>query len=135
METRVDRQNDPNKRHFSFTLLGKRATKELFLEPLAAYIADNLDPPGGLAEALREVPAIELAQAALVPMLHGAMTDWQTVRPSDIRTDDVDPHGSKRELCFTVRQYLHCLLAHKQLLKEGRPDLARALQRPPQRAL
>jgi DNA-dependent RNA polymerase len=132
METRIDRQNDPNRRHFSFTLLGKRATKELFLEPLAAHIAANLDPPGGLAEALRKVPAIELAQAALVPMLHGAMTDWQTVRPGDSRIDDdVDRHGSRRELCFTVGQYLHCLLAHKQLLKEGRPDLARGLQRPP----
>ena len=133
METRVDRQNDLSKRHFSLTPLGRRATKELFLEPLADHIAANLDPPGGLAEALRQVPAIELAQAALVPMLHGTMTDWQTVRPGNSKIDDnVDQHGSRRELCFTVGQYLHCLLVHKQLLKEGRPDLARALQRPPQ---
>jgi hypothetical protein len=133
METRVDRQNDLDKHHFSLTPLGKRATKELFLEPLAAHIAADHNPPGGLAEALKQVPAIELAQAALVPMLHGAMTNWQTLQPGDSRiNNDGDPHGSRRELCFTVGQYLHCLLVHKQLLKEGRPDLARALQRPPQ---
>jgi hypothetical protein len=111
-------------KHFTDTPVGARANK-FFIGPLADHLGSVLDQaPGGLADALKQVPPKELGQTVLNPLLHKILTHWE----------GFDPQQARRELCHLVGKNLHALFFYKSLMKQGRVALATSLtKRPPKR--
>jgi DNA-dependent RNA polymerase len=114
MGRRFDRRHKlklPSQRrgkHYSATPTG-RVTIKTFTKPLAEHLTTVLDKaPGHLAPVLRQVPPEELAQTALLPLLHSLAIGWQD-----------SSRDWRRETAERVGRNLHDLLTLKALLKQG----------------
>ena len=131
--TRRNRLKVPGKRggrHLSETPVGKRVIAA-FMEPLVERLKGDIDPPGGLAETLKSVPPEDLAQAVLVPLLHGIFTVWRDERRGKKSST------ARQNLSIAVGRYLHTLLVRQKLLTAGdvpgRQRMLSDLSRKPQR--
>jgi len=110
-------------RHLSETPVGKRVIAD-FMKPLVERLKGDIDPPGRLAETLKSVPPEDLAQAVLVPLLHGIFTVWRDERRGKKSST------ARQNLSVAVGQYLHTLLVRQELLTpaaDGIPGLQRML--------
>ena len=108
-------------RHLSETPVGKRVIAK-FKKPLVERLKDNIDPPGRLAETLKAIPPEDLAEAILVPFLHGMFTVWRDERKGKKSSP------ARQNLSATVGQYVHTLLVRHKLLTDGEvPDRKKLL--------
>jgi hypothetical protein len=102
-------------RHLSETPVGKKVIAE-FTKPLVERLTGlDLDPPGGLADTLAALPPEDLAQAILVPFLHGVFTAWGDKRKSKQKKSST----ARQRLSIAVGQYIHVLLVRRKLLTDG----------------
>jgi hypothetical protein len=77
---------------------------------LVERLKGDIDPPGRLAETLKAVPPDDLAQAVLVPLLHGIFTVWRDERKGKKSST------ARQNLSVAVGQYVHTLLVRQKLL-------------------
>ena len=132
--TRRNRLKIPGKRrsgrHLSETPVGKQVIAE-FMKPMVDRLKKGIDPPGNLANAVKTIPPEDLAQAVLVPLLHGIFIVWRDERKGKKSST------ARQNLSVAVGQYLHTLLVRHKLLTDGevpdRQKLLASLSRKPRR--
>jgi DNA-directed RNA polymerase len=132
--TRRNRLKIPGKRrsgrHLSETPVGKQVIAQ-FMKPMVDRLKKGIDPPGNLANAVKTIPPEDLAQAVLVPLLHGIFIVWRDERKGKKSST------ARQNLSVAVGQYLHALLVRHKLLTDGevpdRQKLLASLSRKPRR--
>lgn len=89
-------------RHLSETPVGKRIIAE-FKRPLVERLRGDINPPGGLAEAIRALRPDDLAEAILVPFLHGVFTVWR----DESKRKRNKSSTARQNLSATIGRYVH----------------------------